>query len=304
MNLHDPGYRKLKRQTAFLSVSTAVFLLVIKIVVGLFVGSLSIFASATDSLMDLLASGLNYYAIRKATEPPTEQFSFGFGKIEGIAGLAQGMVIMLSAITMAIFAVTRMLHGENLVNVDMGMMVMVLSLVISVLLVKRLDAVAKKTDSIVLKADALHYRTDIWTNVSVLGTLLIVHFTGWQLIDSLVAFGIAVYIFWSAIGVSKEATNILLDKELPAEVRKKIGEIILKHHKKVTGYHWLRTRNAGAYKVASFDLVLTKDLSLMEAHEITESLVEKLQKEVGPIDVTIHMDPYDDQDEHAHQVTF
>lgn len=301
---HDPGHRRLKRQTGFLSVTTAIFLLTIKLVIGFFVGSLSIFASATDSLMDLLASGLNYYAIRKSTEPPTKEFSFGFGKIEGIAGLVQGVVIMLSALAMAVFAVYRIISGQVLANLDLGIIVMIVSLVISLLLVRRIDAVVTKTNSVVLKADALHYRTDIWTNLSVLGTLVVVRFTGVEIIDPLMAFGISLYILWSATGVAKEAIGILLDKELPEDMRKKIGDIILRHHKKVTGYHWLRTRNAGAYKVASFDLVLTKDLSLMEAHEITESLVEKLQKEMGPIDVTIHMDPYDDQDEHAHQITF
>lgn len=301
---HDLGYKKLKRHTAFLSVATAIFLLLIKVIVGIFVGSMSIFASATDSLMDILASGINYYAIRKSTEKPTEDFSFGFGKIEGIAGLAQGVIIMCSAVAMAGFAIYRIVYGQGLVYLDLGMTVMIVSLVLSVLLVRRIDAVVAKTQSVVLKADALHYRTDIWTNTGVLITLLLVRLTGWTLIDPLVAVAIAFYIFWSATGVAKEAVHILLDKELPEATRKQIGALILSHDPKITSYHWLRTRNAGPFKVASFDLVLTKDLSLMEAHEIAESLVVKIQKEMGPIDVSVHMDPYDDQEEHAHQIIF
>jgi cation diffusion facilitator family transporter len=174
---------------------------------------------------------------------------------------------------------------------------MIFSIIVTFLLVRYLMKIAKETDSIVIKADALHYKTDLWSNAAVLLSLGLVYFTGLDSIDALFGLGIGIYIIYSAYGIIVEGVEILLDKSLKGETVAKIGEI-LSNHPEVTSYHWLKTRTDGTTNFVEFHMVLRPNMLLLEAHRIADQVEDEMMK----LDskkrwiITPHFDPYDDED--------
>ena len=172
---------------------------------------------------------------------------------------------------------------------------MVISLVITIFLVTYLNYIAKKTNSMVIKADALHYKTDVFSNLAVLTSLLLVTFTGYEIIDVFVGGGIALYIIYSAYELILDGVLVLLDRSLNEELVSKIEEII-KTNEKVNAYHLLKTREAGHQTFVEVHLVFDCIITLMEAHKASDSIeykIKKLDKQRDWI-INIHMDPYDD----------
>jgi cation diffusion facilitator family transporter len=174
---------------------------------------------------------------------------------------------------------------------------MVFSIGITYLLVVYLMRIARETDSIVIKADALHYKTDLWSNAAVLLALVLVYLTDLDFIDAIFGLGIGVYIIYSAYEIIVEGVEILLDRALDGEIVAEIGEII-SNHPEVTSYHWLKTRTDGSTNFVEFHMVLRPNMLLLEAHRIADEVEEKImvleanKKWV----ITPHFDPYDDED--------
>jgi len=173
---------------------------------------------------------------------------------------------------------------------------MTFSIVVTFILVRYLLKVAKETDNLVIKADALHYQTDLWSNAAVLLALALVSFTGYDAIDAIFGLGIGVYIIYSAYEIIHEGIEILLDKALDGETVASIGEII-SQHSEVTSYHWLRTRTDGTTNFVEFHMVLRPNMLLLEAHRIADEVEDAIQL----LDtkkkwiITPHFDPYDDE---------
>jgi len=178
-----------------------------------------------------------------------------------------------------------------------SIIVMLISIVVTFFLVKYLLQVAEQTDNIVIKADALHYQTDLWSNAAVLLSLVLVWMTGFSSIDALFGLGIGLFIIYSAYEIIQDGIAILLDRALEGDTVAKIGEII-SNHPKATSYHWLKTRTDGTTNFVEFHLVLHPDMLLREAHEITD----EIEDEIVALDtkkiwlITPHYDPYDDEE--------
>ena len=169
------------------------------------------------------------------------------------------------------------------------------SLIITISLVIYLNYIAKKTNSMVIRADALHYKTDVFSNIAVLSSLLLVTFTGYEIIDVFVGGGIALYIMYSAYGLIRDGVLVLLDRAVDEEIVSKIEEII-KQNERVNAYHLLKTREAGHQTFVEVHLVFDCIITLMEAHKASDSIeykIKKLDKSRNWI-INIHMDPYDD----------
>jgi len=174
---------------------------------------------------------------------------------------------------------------------------MLISIVVTFALVKYLLSVAKETDNLVIKSDALHYQTDLWANGAVLLALGIVYLTGFEIVDALFGFAIGIYIIYSAYEIIVEGIYILLDHALDREMVEKIEKIIASHPE-VNGYHWLKTRTDGKVNFVEFHLVLEPKMYLIEAHRISDQIEDKimlLDKKKRWI-ITPHYDPYDDED--------
>ena len=282
-------HQKLMKRAGAASVFVAATLIIIKVIAWNRTSSVSIFASLIDSGMDALASIINLFAIRYALEPPDDQHRYGHGKAEAIAGLAQASFIAGSAVILLLNAVDRIVNPRELQNIDVGIGVMSLSLGLTVTLVLYQRHVAKVTGSTAIKADALHYLTDILSNGATIVALYLATI-GWPMLDVFIGFAIGLYILHSAWEIVTESLNMLLDRELPDELKKKISDVVLSHEK-VHGFHDLRTRKAGIMQYVQFHLELDDDLTIIEAHDISEEVEELMIKNFPNTETIVHIDP-------------
>lgn len=281
-----------KLQTALLSIIVSALLITIKLIFGFLTNSISILASAVDSLLDLSASSVNYFSIKKAEKPADKEHRFGHGKAEGLAGLFQSSFIGLSSLYLVYESIKRLITGATIQSIDSAIVVMAFTTVVSFLFARYLERVAKETDSIALGADCLHYKTDVYTNLSVIIGLIAIKLLGFIFIDSLISIGIAVYIIWSTVGVLKGSIDILMDRELPKEIVEEIKGIILSHKPLVKSYHKMRTRRSGSKRFIEFHLVMDHTLSFVESHNLAEDIIKDIENKVPNADVTVHVDPH------------
>jgi ferrous-iron efflux pump FieF len=284
--------REKKLKTALFSIGASSFLIVLKLVFGFLTNSISIFASAIDSLFDLSASSVNYFSIKKAEKPADKEHRFGHGKAEGLAGLFQSFIIGLSSIYLIYVSVKRLVVGSQVHSLDIGILVMVFSAIVSFFISRHIKKVADYTDSVALSADSLHYRSDVYTNLGIVLGLIIVKITGLLFIDSLISICVSLYIIWSTTSVFKESVDILMDKELPKSTVKEIEDVILKYQPYVKGFHKMRTRRAGSKKFIEFHLVVDHTLSFVESHNIAEDIIKEIEKKIPNAEVTVHVDPH------------
>jgi cation diffusion facilitator family transporter len=283
--------RQKKLSTALLSIVVAILLIAIKLVFGIITNSVSILASAADSFLDFTSSSVNYFSIRKSEKPPDEDHRFGHGKAEGLAGLFQCFVIGLSALYLIYLSIEKITHGSALRELDLGIGVMVFTILVSFAIARYIKNVSKQTDSIALSADSLHYHVDVYTNIGVILALFIVKFTGLTLADPIMSILIALMILWSAKDIVIQSVNVLMDKELPDEFVSKIEHIIINHSDEVRSFHKLRTRHAGSIKFIEFHVVLNHKLTFVQSHELAEDIIKEIEAVIPNSEVTVHVDP-------------
>jgi ferrous-iron efflux pump FieF len=283
-------YSRLLRLATYASVATAAILITGKLVAWLITGSVSVLASLVDSMMDVAASLINLFAVRYALMPADHEHRFGHGKAESLAGLAQTTFIAGSAVFLILQAFDRLLHPRPLQEVGIGVGVMVFAILATLALLILQRHVIRVTGSTAIKADALHYTTDVLANASIIIALLLSGF-GWPGIDALFALGIAAYILYSAWHIGHEAFQLLMDRELPDEQRQRIRQAALADGR-VHGVHDLRTRRSGHDIFIQMHLVLDDELSLFDAHQIADEVEASIRKIHPEADILIHKDPH------------
>ena len=286
-----------QKKATVVSSSVATILLIVKLSIGIASGSVAVLASAIDSLLDMAISLFNFFAIKKSEEKPNEVYQYGKGKIQAIAAVIEGTVITVSGLYIIYVAIEKLIAGSETSLLTPSILAMIFSIIVTYLLVQYLMKISKETGSIVIKADALHYKTDLWSNAAVLLSLGLVYFTDIHSIDALFGLGIGVYIIYSAYEIIVEGVEILLDKSLEGEIVAELGEII-SNHPEVTSYHWLKTRTDGSTNFVEFHMVLRPNMLLLEAHRIADEVEDKIME----LDtnkkwvITPHFDPYDDEE--------
>ena len=284
---HD--YARLLRLATYASVVTASVLIIGKLAAWLMTGSVSVMASLIDSLMDVAASLINLFAVRYSLMPADKEHRFGHGKAESLAGLAQAMFIAGSAVFLMLHAVDRLLNPQPLQSIGIGIGVMVFAIVATALLLAIQRYVIARTGSTAVRADSLHYMTDLLTNASII-VALGMSLAGWPGLDPIFALGIAFYILHSAWRIGHEAFHLLMDRELPDSDRERIRQIALSHPE-VQGLHDLRSYRSGQREIVQFHMELDGDLALREAHQITEAVLDEIQKAYPAADIVIRQDP-------------
>jgi len=292
-----------KKATVVASLTSAL-LIIMKLTIGILSGSVAVLASAIDSVLDFIISLFNFFAVTKSEQPADHKFNYGKGKIEALAAVIEGTIITMSGIYIFYAAIKKYLDEEQTQMLGISIVVMIISLIITIALVTYLNMVAKKTNSLVIKSDALHYKTDIYTNAAILISLVAVNFSGFEIIDSIVGGLIAIYIIYSAYEIIQEGVYVLLDGALDEEVVHGIKGIIASETG-VTGFHFLRTRHSANTNFVDVHLVFTLDVSLLDAHRTSdriEDAIKELDKENDWV-MNIHLDPYDDshmEEHHQH----
>ncbi|ADN74301.1 cation diffusion facilitator family transporter [Ferrimonas balearica DSM 9799] len=271
------------------SVATAVILILAKLLAWSFSGSASLLASLTDSMMDAMASLVNFYALRVALLPADQHHRFGHGKAEPLATLVQAGFILGSALLLLFHGSERLINPTPLTNSTLGIGVSVFAMVATVVLLTIQKRAVAVTGSTAIAADALHYRTDLLLNAAVLLALVLAS-QGLLWADGLFAVLIALYIGYGAWGLGSEAVQLLLDREAEPEVREQV-EALAKADPGVQGLHDLRTRRSGNTLYVQMHLELDGDLPLREAHDLADAVECRIREAFPGADVIVHQDP-------------
>ena len=288
---HNNDHQLIKNAT-IASVSVACFLIIIKLAAFLMTNSIALLATLIDSLLDAAASIINLIAVRHSLTPADHEHRFGHGKAEALAGLGQAAFISGSAFFLIFEAGGRLLSPQPVTHSSIGIIVMIISILCTIGLVKYQRHVVKKTGSVAITADSLHYLSDILVNLFVIFALVLNAQFGWVQADPVFGLGVSLFVLYSAWQIVQQSMHHLMDHELSDEDREKIISIVAAHPE-VINMHDLRTRSSGQDVFIQMHLELDGSLSLKEAHRISEE-VESLIKEAFPnAEVLIHEDPDD-----------
>ncbi len=233
---------------------------------------------------------MNLLAIRHALQPADREHRFGHGKAESLAGLAQAAFIAGSGIFLLLEAGNRLINPKTVSNGEIGIAVMVLSLFLTLGLVAFQAYVVRKTNSLAISADSLHYRVDILVNVAVIVGIYLASFGGLQIVDPVLAVAIVIYMAWGSFKIARRSMDELMDREFPDEDRIKIRQIALEHPE-VRDVHDMRTRSSGPHSFIQLHLEMDRNLSLVRAHEISDEVMYKVEDAFPNTEVLIHQDP-------------
>ena len=276
---------------AKLSICTAVSLALLKLIVGLFSGSMAVLSSAIDSMLDILMSGVNFVAIRHAEQPADEEHAYGHGKFETMATIIQSLVIGGSGVWIMLESIRRLATGAAPGKLGSGIIVLAISVVASWLISRYLVRVAGETDSSALRADSLHFSMDVYTNLALATGLIVITVFNISWLDALLSLAVGGYILYEAIKLIRHAMDDVLDAQLPEELREKVEKVIAAHGGDMLSCHNLRTRKSGSRKIIDFHLTVCKKLTVDESHRITEIIEEQIEQELQNSDITIHVEP-------------
>lgn len=288
MNL-SREHGRLMRLASGAALATALVLIAAKAFAWWLSGSVSLLAGLTDSLLDGAASLLNLIAVNYALRPADEDHRYGHGKAEALAGLGQAVFIAISAVLVGIRGFERLQDPQEITATGIGVAVMLLSLAMTALLLVFQRHVVKVTGSTAIRADSLHYASDLLLNASILVALLLAAY-GWTRADALFGIAIALYIFWSALTIVRESAAVLMDKELPLEISERMTQLAL-GIPGVLGAHDVRTRMSGTRWFVQLHLDLPASLTLNEAHDLCEAAEFAIRAEFPRAEVLVHADP-------------
>jgi len=277
------------RLAAILSTSTALILVIIKLYAWLVTDSSAMLASTTDSILDLFASVMSIVILRFALAPADKEHSFGHGKAESLAGLVQASFVLGSAIILIFSGVSRLLNPQVIVQGEVAIWVTIISIVLTLLLVGFQRYVIKRTGSIIISGDALHYQSDLLLNLGVLAAIILSQGI-WLSADGVFTILVALYLVFGAGQIMVQSVSQLMDSEISDDELNEIRSIVLRHGQ-AKGIHELRTRQSGVQRFVQFHLELSDDLSLLEAHSIGDEIEQQICRVISPCEVFIHHDP-------------
>jgi cation diffusion facilitator family transporter len=285
----SPEHARLLRLATRASVAVACTLIVAKAIAWWLSGSVSMLAGLTDSALDGITSMLNLLAVHYALRPADDDHRYGHGKAESLAGMAQALFIGGSAVLIAFQAYERLHDPQPLGAPWLSIGVIVFSLLLTAALLVLQHRVIKQTGSNAVRADSLHYRSDMLLNGSILIALILAGF-GFEQLDAWFGLGIAAYILWSAIQIARESFSVLMDEELPTDVSQHMLELACSVPG-VLGAHDLRTRISGNHWFVQLHLELPGELTLSVAHGISDQAADAIHKAYPRAEVLVHADP-------------
>ena len=283
-------HNALMKWASFASVSTAVFLIVLKFCAYLITGSMAILSSLLDSVQDAITSLVNLFAIRHAIEPADAHHRFGHGKAQALGSLGQSVIIALAGLFLISQSVERFLNPQPIHSLSVGLWVTVFAIFITLVLVSFQNYVIRKTNSLSLRADRAHYAGDVMMNVGVIISMLFAYFLHWDWVDALFGVGVGFYLLSQVWLLSRESFSMLMDTEIPQPLKHQIKEITMSFPS-VLEMTQLKTRYSGNRIFIQFALYMDDDLSLKQAHDLIDKIEKALQKKIPEAEIIIHPEP-------------
>jgi cation diffusion facilitator family transporter len=279
-----------KANVAKLSLLSNTILIILKLIVGLITGSVSIISEAIHSTMDLLAAVIAFFSVKISDMPADDTHPYGHGKVENISGVIEALLILSASVWIIIEAVKKIMHPEGIESVGLGFIVMFISSAINFIVSKKLYKVAKQEDSIALEADALHLKADVYTSLGVGVGLFLIWITNLNYLDPVVAILVAIFILKEAFELLKTAFNPLLDVKLSNEEIKVIKDNINKYSSVYCNYHDLKTRKSGRIRYIDLHLVFPQDMSIKHAHDICDKIEHDIEEILKYTHIMIHLE--------------
>jgi cation diffusion facilitator family transporter len=285
---------QLKQRSAAMSVVSNSVLILLKVMAGTITGSVSLLTEAVHSSIDLVASIVAFFSVRKADEPADESHRYGHEKIENLAAAIEGILILVGSAAIAFEAIRHLVGHGHVQTVGLGIAVVAVSLLVNLVVSFRLARAARRTDSPALAGDAAHLGTDALTSATVLVGLVLVDVTGAQWIDPVVALAVALVIVTTGVRLLLQSSRVLVDEALPpAEVEAIRESIAAFAGRGVVGYHELRTRRAGSRRYVDLHVQFREGTSLKAAHRTAHELQDTIGGRLRGADVLIHLEPED-----------
>jgi cation diffusion facilitator family transporter len=283
-----------KARAARFSIVSNTALIVLKVVAGILTGSVAIITEAVHSAVDLVASVIAWFSVRKAEEPADRSHPYGHEKVENLAAAIEGLLIVLGAAIIIYEAIGKLSGGAEIEKLGVGIAVIGVSAAVNFAISGYLYRQARLTDSPALEGDAAHLRTDAFTSLGVLIALALVAITGVQEIDAIAALVVAVAIVFAGVRLVTRSSRVLVDEALPEEELERIAAAIEGDHApEVLGYHKLRARRAGSRRYIDLHVQFASGTTLERAHQLSHELQTAIRGAVGGADVLIHLEPED-----------
>ncbi|MBV9309209.1 MAG: cation transporter [Solirubrobacterales bacterium] len=283
-----------KQRTAALSIVSNSGLILLKVIAGTITGSVAILTEAVHSSIDLIASIVAFFSVRKADEPADESHRYGHEKIENLAAAIEGILILVGSATIAFEAIRRLLSHSQLRTVGLGIAVVALSVVVNIGVSIVIARTGRATESPALEGDAAHLRSDALTSTGVLVALLLIKFTGAHWLDPVVALVVAAVILSTGVRLLTRSSRVLVDQALPADEVAAIRSAVESFGPRgVVGYHELRTRRAGSRRYVDLHVQFRAGTSLESAHQTAHELQDLIASRLRRSDVLIHLEPAD-----------
>ena len=290
-----PTSAKLMRAAGLASVGVALVLIAIKLYAYIATNSVSMLSSLFDSALDLGASSVNLLAIRTAVTPADAEHRFGHGKAEPLAGLVQVAFILGSSLLLLFEVGKHFFQREAVQQEGLGIVVMLVSIGLTLSLILFQRQVIRRTESMAVQADSVHYFSDLLTNIAVIAALALTSWLGWWWIDPVFGLLVALFIGFTALSVGRAALDMLMDREMDDGERDRI-KLIVRSHAEVIDLHDLRTRAAGSDRFIQFHLDLKPEISLKDAHRISDAVEASLMEAFPGAEIIIHQDPHGAED--------
>ncbi len=281
----------LPQLAAAVSMTVAFSLAILKLWGGWLTHTMTLWSLMVDSALDLLASGMNYYFIRKSYHPPNATFPYGYGKAQSVAALSQAYIIAFSSLVLGYQSVLQVIAPRPLNRLDWGMAILAISWTATCGLMIFLRWVAHKTGSLAVRADSFHYETDLLTNLGGIISLGLVRYLGWRISDGIFGLVIVGYMLFGALRIARQSIEDLLDRTLSPEENQRIMEIIHNFHPAIRNPHDFRSRRSGHRIFIEFHIEVDRSYTFEEAHELAEDLIDRIREEFPNAELTVHVDP-------------
>lgn len=278
-------------KVAFLSVLSNSTVVILKVIVGLFTGSVAIISEAIHSLLDLLASFIAFLSVRISSKPADKEHPYGHGKVENISGTIETLLIFVAGIWIIYECINKIINPTPIKLPVLGILVMLFGALINFFVSRIVYRTAKNTNSVAMKSNALHLLTDVYTSLGVALSLLIVHLTGWYMLDPIIGIILACYIMMEAFKLMKETFPPLMDARLSKEEEEQIIQIIESFKDEYIEYHDFRTRRSGAEEYIDFHLVVASNESIETVHNLCDRIEEKINTLFHQANILIHLEP-------------
>lgn len=283
------------RYPIYLSIAAALVTLAIKSVAYWLTDSVSLLSDAAESVVNLVAALIALFCLWYASRPVDVSHTYGHDKIEYFSSGLEGTLILVAAVAIAWYAVTRLVDPEPLQAVGMGTLLALAASLINFGAAQILLRAGKSTESILLEAGGKHLMTDVWTSTGVVVGLCLVWFTGFEILDPLIALVVAANIVWTGIDLVRRSFDGLMDHALPQTEQAAVRAAIAAHLEPGTTFHALRTRQAGAHRFADFHLLVPGHFTVQRAHDLTEKIERAVRAALPDIEVSVHIEPIEEQ---------